>query len=82
MSLISEARDVVSGKQADGTKLAEMVVALYKKVLKDSDHELLRDDPDFLPGDLGNFDDAYNQGAEDGEIIYAGEIWREMEKMQ
>lgn len=80
MSLISEARDVVSGKQADGTKLAEMVIALYEKVLKDSDHELYRNDPDFLPGDLGNFDDAYNQGTEDGEILYAIEIWNKMEK--
>lgn len=72
MSLISEARE-------NGPKLAEMVIALYEKVLKDADHELYRDAEDFDPGDGGNFDDTYELGFTDGEISYAQDIWKEME---
>lgn len=50
--------------------------AVIDKILATSEKDMKSDDPEFNAYDYsgGNFDDAFQSGMDDGEILFAGEL--------
>lgn len=47
---------------------------LIEEMEKLAAQELRSDDPDYLPGDLGNYDDARSEGMRDADIMNAQQM--------
>ena len=52
---------------------------LEQHLRKLANQSLLSDDEEFNPQDYagGNYDDAYNMGVQDGEVLFARELLRD-----